>query len=495
MTNKLVLALDLGTTSTRAIVFDASGEMLAVAQKELRLVYPENGWVEQDAADLWQDAVAVMRDAIAKIGTRAADIVSIGVTNQRETVVIWDKTTGKAVYNAIVWQDRRTADACSALQAAGHEDAIRDKTGLLLDPYFSATKAAWILKHTARENDTASLLMGTVDSFVIWHLTGGRVHMTDATNASRTMLFNIKTQDWDDELCTLFGVPKHMLAKVGDCIDDYGVTDANIAGAALPIRGVAGDQQAALIGQACFAPGMVKSTYGTGCFVLMNIGDNFRPSQHRLLTTVAYRVNGRTTYAMEGAIFVAGAAVQWLRDGLRLFKSARETEGLAANAAGSHGVYLVPAFTGLGAPYWRPDARGAIVGLTRDADIGHITRAALEAQAYQTRDLMSAMADDGGHEIATLRVDGGMVANSFVCQFISDMLQTDVARPTVIETTALGAAYLAMVGAGIYKDLDEVASRWQVEKTFHPVMQSAEADRLYAGWQRAIKGVLAIAET
>lgn len=489
---RYLMAIDQGTTSTRAILFDEQGKICGISQKELTLFYPENGWVEQDAEDIWEDTQYVCRAVINQLSVNAVDIAGIGITNQRETTIVWDRETGVPLYHAIVWQDRRTADTCDALRDAGHEDLFVQKTGLLLDAYFSGTKVKWILDNVegAREKAKAGkLAFGTIDCFLLWRLTGGRVHATDITNASRTLMFNIVTQDWDDELLALLDVPRNMLPEVRDNSGDFGRTD--ILGAPVTIGGMAGDQQAALIGQACFEPGMVKSTYGTGCFALMNIGTEFRTSKNRLLTTVAYRLDGGICYALEGSIFVAGAAIQWLRDGLGILKSAGETEAMATSVENNGGVYMVPAFTGLGAPYWNPHARAAITGLTRGVSAAHVVRAGLEAQAYQTQDLMHAMAEDAGKKLTEIRVDGGMVKNNWVCQFIADITATPVLRPTVIETTALGAAYLAGLHAGVFKSVDDIATHWHRERTFTPDMAEDQRTKLYAGWQQAVGQVLA----
>lgn len=493
MTAKTILAIDQGTTSSRAILFSAKGEILALSQKELRLTYPHKGWVEQDARDIWHDTLSCCRNIIRDHADEAAAIAAIGITNQRETTVIWDRDTGQPIYNAIVWQDRRTADICRTLKEQGHEKTVSAKTGLLLDPYFSATKIGWILDHVdgAREKaEAGKLAFGTIDSFLIWKLTKGRHHVTDITNASRTMLYNIVTQDWDDELLTLFNIPRAMLPEVKDNVADFGTTDPEFLDKPYTIGGVAGDQQAALIGQACFKEKMIKSTYGTGCFALMNIGNEFKQSQNKLLTTPAYRFDGKITYAIEGSIFVAGAAIQWLRDGLGLFQDAAESEALATSVPDNNGVYFVPAFTGLGAPYWNPDARALISGLSRESTKAHITRAALEAQAFQTRDLLEAMSADTGFSPEIIRADGGLVANQFVCQNIADILGVRLDIPTVQETTALGATYLAGLYAGIYKGLDDIAEHWQLAKQYTPAMDRAEADSHYGEWKALIKKAL-----
>jgi glycerol kinase len=495
--SKFVLAIDQGTTSSRAIVFDGGGLPVAVAQKELTQHYPADGWVEHDAEEIWRDVQSVMREAVAKAGLRGGDIAAIGITNQRETTVVWERASGRPIHRAIVWQDRRTAETCRQKLADGLGNHVQQKTGLLIDSYFSATKIAWLLDHVpgARARaEKGELCFGTIDSFLLFRLTGGPgktgVHATDATNASRSMLFDIHAQDWDDTLLKVFDVPRAMLPEVKDCSGMFGAATPDILGHAVPVAGIAGDQQAALFGQACFQPGMVKSTYGTGCFALVNIGADAVRSENRLLTTVAYRLNGQTTYALEGSIFVAGAAVKWLRDGLHLVKDAAETATLAAAVPETHGVYLVPAFVGLGAPYWDPDARGALLGLTLDAGAAHIARATLESVAYQTRDLTAAMKSDGAASPTALRVDGGMVANDWLCQFLADMLDVAVERPKVIETTALGAAYLAGLAVGVYSGLDAVAYGWHRERRFEPRMNAATRQRLYAGWQDAVGRVL-----
>lgn len=492
MTTKYIMAIDQGTTSTRAILFDDQGKINGISQKELTLFYPENGWVEQSAEDIWQDTEYVCRAVLNTVGITSADVAAIGITNQRETTIVWDRETGAPLYHAIVWQDRRTAGICDDLRKARHEETFAAKTGLLLDAYFSGTKIKWILDNVegAREKaEAGKLAFGTIDCFLLWHLTEGRVHATDITNASRTLIYNIITQEWDDELLALLDIPRSMLPEVKDNSTEFGRT--NLLGAPVPITGMAGDQQAALIGQACFQPGMVKSTYGTGCFALMNIGATFKPSKNRLLTTVAYRLNGEICYALEGSIFVAGAAIQWLRDGLGILKSAAETEAIATSVPHNNGVYLVPAFTGLGAPYWDPHARASITGLTRGATSAHLVRAGLEAQAYQTEDLMQAMTEDAGKPFTELRVDGGMVKNNWVCQFIADMTDKPVLRPGIIETTALGAAYLAGLHVGIFKTVDDIAAAWQCERTFTPDMPKDTRTGLYQGWQKAVKQVLA----
>ena len=486
MSNQTLLAIDQGTTSSRAILFLQTGEVIEVQQKELQLHYPHKGWVEHRPEDIWNDT----RDCCTKILKNNEQLpASIGITNQRETTIIWDRKTGEAVYNAIVWQDRRTTELCDALKKQGHEANITSKTGLLLDPYFSATKIAWILDNVSGVRGRAEageLAFGTVDSYLLWKLTDGAVHFTDITNASRTMLYNIVEQQWDKELLALLNIPASLLPEVKDNVAAFGTTSKNTVGAEIPIGGMAGDQQAALIGQGCFKPGMVKSTYGTGCFALMNIGPEFRRSQNRLLTTVAYRINGQINYAIEGSIFVAGAAIQWLRDGLGLFADVRESEALAISVKDNNEVYFVPAFTGLGAPYWIPEAKALIMGLSRESTQAHIVRAALEAQAYQTLDLMSAMQADSGYSPDVIRADGGLVANSFMCQFLADMLNISIEVPHVAETTAWGAAALAGVKIGVFNGIDDIGKGWVAEKYYKPLMAAEQRDALYIGWNKAV---------
>ena len=486
----LLLAIDQGTTSSRAIVFDAAGAIRAAAQREFTQHYPAGGRVEHDPEEIWSATLAVTREALA-----AADgtVAAIGITNQRETTVVWDRASGAPIHRAIVWQDRRTAERCRTLRDAGHEPMVSGKTGLLLDPYFSATKLAWILDHVdgARERAAAGeLAFGTIDTFLIWRLTGGAVHATDATNASRTLLFDIHAQTWDDTLLQLFDVPRAVLPEVRDSAADFGTTSPELLGHAIPIAGVAGDQQAATVGQACFEPGMVKSTYGTGCFAVMNTGAEALRSRHRLLTTVAWRLGGEPTFALEGSIFVAGAAVQWLRDGLGVIETAVQTEALAAGLPDSGGVCLVPAFTGLGAPHWDPDARGAIFGLTRDTGPAHLARAALESVCLQTHDLMAAMTADRGAAIGRLRVDGGMAGNAWLLQALADIAGVTVERPRVIETTALGAAWLAGLQAGVFRSLDEIRERWARAAEFTPRMPERERNRLLRRWESAVARTL-----
>ena len=489
----LLLAIDQGTTSSRAILFNTQGEIEAVRQQELTLSYPQSGWVEQDPEALWQDTLQVCRDVLQATPSAISDTVAIGITNQRETTVVWDKQSGEPIYNAIVWQDRRTAAVCERLIAEGKEAEVTAKTGLLLDPYFSATKIAWILDNVEgarKKAEAGQLLFGTIDTFLLWRLTEGKVHATDATNASRTLLLNIATVEWDDELLALFNIPRSMLPEVRDNVADFGIAVKSLLGVDLPICSMIGDQQAALVGQACFDAGMIKSTYGTGCFMLMNVGAEPVASTQRLVTTIGYRLNGKATYALEGSIFIAGAAIQWLRDGLAMFDHASKSEAMADSLESNDGVYFVPALTGLGAPYWRPDVRGAIIGLGRDSTSAHIARAALEAQAYQTRDLVTAMKADMNTSPAVIRADGGLVANQFVCQFLADILQVEIEVPAVTEATAWGAASLAAMGVGVFAGTDDIARVWQKQQSYVPVMLSDEADELYAGWQQAVKGLI-----
>jgi len=488
--DNVILSIDQGTTSSRTLVFSPRGDILYSAQEEFPQIYPADGWVEHDPEAIWSSTLTTLKDAFSYAKKSGAKIVGIGITNQRETTLVWNRKTGKPLYNAIVWQDRRTAEHCRKIKESYAEAKLTAKTGLLLDPYFSATKAAWILDHVEGARLAAQngdLAFGTVDSFLIWRLTGGKVHATDATNASRTNLFNIHSQDWDDELLTLFSVPASILPEVKDCADDYGlctVLDENI-----PILGLAGDQQAAAIGQNCFNKGDIKSTYGTGCFVILNTGAKCINSKNRLLSTVCYRLKGKTTYALEGSIFVAGAAVQWLRDGLQIIKDAAETEAMCEGLESNTGVYLVPAFTGLGAPHWDPDARGAIFGLTRDTGRAELARATVESVCYQTYDLFKAMSDDGVTP-TSLRVDGGMVHNSWMVQHLANVLDIPVDRPKVLETTALGAAYLAGLQAGLYSSLEDVQDNWQIDQAFQPKMEKTERDNLLKDWNAAVEKVL-----
>ncbi len=482
-----LLAIDAGTTSTRSIVFGADGHPLATARRDLPQIYPGPGWVEHDPEDIWRGALATAREAVASAGV---PIAALGIANQRETTLLWDRRTGEPVGPAIGWQDRRTAGLCASLRADGAEALVRARTGLLLDPYFSATKLAWMLGQTGvrARAERGDLAFGTVDCFLLWRLTEGRVHATDAANASRTLLFDIHRQAWDGELLALFGVPGAVLPEVRDNSAAFGETA--LLGGTIPIGGMAGDQQAALVGQACLSPGMVKSTYGTGCFALLNTGTEAVASTSGLLTTVACRLDGQVQYALEGSIFVAGAAVKWLRDGLGLISHASQTGDMAGQAADNHGVYMVPAFTGLGAPHWDPHARGLICGLTLDATAAHLARAALESVAYQSLDLLEAMRADAGRGADALRVDGGMAANDWFCQFLADMIQAPVERPAVLETTALGAAFLAGLAAGLYARPEDIGRTWRCESRFEPRMAAAERSSLIAGWQRALSRAL-----
>ncbi len=494
--SRYILAIDQGTTSSRAILFDSNCAIKAVAQQEFPQHFPQSGWVEHEPEDLWETTLATCRKVMSEAGVTALDIVGIGITNQRETTVVWDRATGKAIHKAIVWQDRRTADLCAGLKNAGLEDTVNKRTGLLLDPYFSGTKVAWILDNVPGARDAAiagRLAFGTVDSFLLWRLTGGKVHATDATNASRTLLYDINKKRWSMYLLDLFRVPHNMLPEIKDCAANFGSTDASLFGSPIPITGIAGDQQAAAIGQACFEPGMVKSTYGTGCFAILNTGMMPVFSKNRLLSTVAYALDGNVHYALEGSIFVAGAAVQWLRDGLGLIKSASESGPLASDADPGQDVYFVPAFVGLGAPYWDAECRGAIYGLSRGTTRKEIVRAALESVCYQTRDLIDAMRGDWGAARETvLRVDGGMVASDWTMQRLSDILAAPVDRPRILETTALGAAYLAGYYSGFYPEPASFAKSWSLDRRFTPQMNETERDRKYRGWQDAIRRTLTV---
>ncbi|MCE3256797.1 MAG: glycerol kinase [Nitrobacter vulgaris] len=492
-----ILAIDQGTTSSRAIVFRADISIAAIAQQEFPQHFPASGWVEHEPEDIWTSTVATCRQAMKKADVTPKDIAAIGITNQRETTVVWDRATGKAVHRAIVWQDRRTADICARLKAEGHESAISAKTGLIIDPYFSGTKVAWILDSVPGARARAmrgELMFGTVDCYLLWRLTGGKVHATDATNASRTLLFNIHTGQWDDELLDMLQVPRAMLPEVKDSSVHFGDSAPELFGAPISIRGIAGDQQAAVVGQACFAPGMIKSTYGTGCFALLNTGTTPVASNNKLLTTIAYQLNGQRTYALEGSIFVAGSAVQWLRDGLGLIKQASEMGPLADQSDPTQSVYLVPAFVGMGAPYWKPNVRGALFGLTRNTGPAELAHAALESVCYQTFDLWDAMrADWPGADAAhtVLRVDGGMTASSWTMQRLADLLEAPVDRPVIQETTALGAAYLAGLSAGVYPEPSRFADNWRLERRFRPAMSAATRTRKLKGWAAAVRGVLA----
>lgn len=489
-----ILAIDQGTTSSRAIIFNDQFEIVAQAQQEFEQFFPQSGWVEHDPEEIWSSTVATCRQALKQSALSPSDIAAIGITNQRETTIIWDRETGKPIYKAIVWQDRRTADFCRKLSREGNDQMITSKTGLLLDSYFSGTKIKWILDNVggAREKaENGKLAFGTVDTFLLWHLTGGRQHATDATNASRTMLFNIHDNMWDEELLQLLEIPSSLLPEVKDSSADFGLTEESLFGGTIPIRGIAGDQQAALVGQACFKPGMIKSTYGTGCFIVLNTGDRAVTSNNKLLTTIGYRLNGVTTYALEGSIFVAGAAVQWMRDAMGLIKTASETGTLARQADENQDVYLVPAFTGLGAPHWDPDARGAIFGITRATGPAELSRAALESVCYQTRDLLEAMRGDWAEMGETvLRVDGGMVASNYTMQFLADILNAPVDRPTVLETTAVGTAYLAGLYEGIFPPPEELDNTWKCDKRFEPSLAEELRAKKYDGWKDAVARTL-----
>jgi glycerol kinase len=487
-----ILAIDQGTTSSRAILFDQSGSIRYIAQKEFTQHFPQPGWVEHDADEIWASVGSVIGEVLSKVS--ASEIRAVGITNQRETAVVWDKNTGRPVYNAIVWQSRQTADICKALQENGHEQTFRQKTGLLIDAYFSGTKIKWILDHVSgarQKADRGELLFGTIDTWLVWKLTGGAVHVTDYTNASRTLLYNIFDLRWDQELLNILEVPESMLPEVKSSSEVYGHTAGLFGGRKIPIAGIAGDQQAALFGQACFGSGMAKNTYGTGCFMLMQTGEKAVLSDNGLLTTIALGYGGKVEYALEGSIFVAGSAVQWLRDGLRMFRESKESETYAAKVSSSEGVYVVPAFVGLGTPYWDSTVRGAVFGLTRGTTKEHLIRATLESMAYQTRDVLNAMQEDSGIRLQSLRVDGGAVANNLLMQFQADLLGVSVVRPVVNETTALGAAYLAGLAVGFWKDRQEITDRWKADRTFEPQMPKAEADQLYHGWQTAVKAAMA----
>lgn len=491
--NKYILALDQGTTSSRAIVFDNDGKIVSVAQKEFTQIYPKAGWVEHDPMEIWGTQSGVAREALDKAGIAADQIAAIGITNQRETTVVWDRNTGKPVYNAIVWQCRRTAPICDDLKGKGLAESIRQKTGLVVDAYFSGTKVKWILDNVpgAREKaENGELVFGNIDTWLIWNLTKGKTHVTDYSNASRTMLFNINSLEWDEDILKELNIPKSMLPEAKPSSFVYGYTDKELFGVEIPISGAAGDQQAALFGQACFNPGMAKNTYGTGCFMLMNTGEKLVGSQNGLLTTIAWGLEGKVEYALEGSIFVAGAAVQWLRDELKIIDNAAASEAMAASVPDTNGVYVVPAFVGLGAPYWDMYARGAVLGLTRGANKNHLVRATLESIAYQTRDVLEAMQEDSGIQLKSLKVDGGAVANNFLMQFQSDILGVPVDRPVVTETTALGAAYLAGLAVGYWSDKEEIAKKWNVDKTFAPDMEEEGRNKKYAGWKKAVSKAL-----
>lgn len=486
---KYILALDQGTTSSRALVFDTSGNVRGVAQQEFEQIFPRSGWVEHNAKEIWDTQYAVALEAIKNAGLDASEIAAIGITNQRETTVVWDRSTGEPVGNAVVWQDRRTAGFCDRLREDGHEDLFRERTGLVLDAYFSGTKVRWILDNVEgarKKAESGKLAFGTIDSWLIWKLTGGAHHVTDVSNASRTLMYNIRELRWDPKLLQLLEVPESMLPEVHASSEVYGETADGLFKATIPIAGIAGDQQAALFGQLCTRPGMVKNTYGTGCFMLVNTGHEPVASKNNLLTTIAWQIDGETTYALEGSVFIAGAVVQWLRDGLGLIEHSSDVESLASEVTGSDGVYMVPAFTGLGAPHWDPYARGCIVGLTRGTSSGHVARAALESIAYQTADLIKAMEADSGVPVSELRVDGGATANNLLMQFQADILGVPVVRPTILETTALGAAYLAGLAVGCWSDPSEVSQQWQVDKRFEPSMPKAGAAKLLRGWRKAL---------
>ena len=487
--SKYILSFDQGTTSSRAILFDSQGQIQSIAQKEFTQHFPQPGWVEHDPLEIWSTQMGVATEVISKKGLSMNDVAAIGITNQRETTVVWNKHTGHPIYNAIVWQDRRTADYCDSLKKEGKEKLVQEKTGLVIDSYFSGSKIKWILDNVKGARELANkgdLCFGTIDTWLVWKLTNGSIHVTDATNASRTMLFNIHTLQWDEELLALLDVPLCMLPEVKSSSEVYGYTDQLFAHHEIPIAGIAGDQQAALFGQMCTSPGMVKNTYGTGCFMLMHTGEKAVTSNHNLLTTIALRINGHTYYALEGSVFIGGAVVQWLRDGLHLIRNSAEVEALANEVEHTDGVYLVPAFAGLGAPYWNQHARGTIVGITRGTSAGHIARAALESIAFQTYDVLKAMEGDAGIPIAELRVDGGATNNNLLMQFQSDILNTVVIRPTMVETTALGAAYLAGLAVGFWKDIEELRSKWQVDKAFHPQSETTKRLAAISGWERAI---------
>ncbi len=496
MSARFLLAIDQGTSSSRTVIYTHDARVVASAQQEFPQIYPKPGWVEHDPEAIWASVTAVTRGALQQAGAAAADISAIGITNQRETTVIWDRQSGECVYNAIVWQDRRTSAHCQALKDGGVEASVAAKTGLRLDPYFSATKIAWILDNVdgvRARAEAGNLAFGTIDSFLLWRLTGGRVHATDATNASRTLLFNIHTQQWDEELLRMFGVPRSLLPDVRDCAADFGVADEDSLGGQVPVCGIAGDQQAALIGQAGFAPGMTKSTYGTGCFVIANTGERALQSANQLLTTVAMRLDGNVTYGLEGSVFVAGSAMQWLRDELRILDAASDSEAIARRTGVVSDVYVVPAFAGLGAPYWDADARGAILGLTRGSGRDDIVTATLQSVAYQTRDLIDSMSEDGMRP-SVIRVDGGMVANDWFLQFLADVLEIEVERPKNVESTVLGAAFLAGYRAGVVQSADALAALWERDRSFHPVMADAERQRLLQGWQLAVNRVRTVNE-
>lgn len=497
MSSTYILALDQGTTSSRSVLFDKQGNIVAASQREFRQIYPQPGWVEHDAEEIWTTQVGTIAEVIAKAGISMKQIVGIGITNQRETTVVWDRKTGKPIYNAIVWQDRRTAQYCDELNVSGQAEFIRSKTGLIIDAYFSATKIKWIIDNVLGAKDKAEkgeLAFGTIDSWLVWNLTGGAVHVTDVSNASRTMIFDIHTCQWSEELLELFDIPQSLLPEVKSSSEVYGMTGSIIPESNIPISGIAGDQQAALFGQMCINPGMVKNTYGTGCFMLMNTGEKAIHSKNNLLTTIAWRIENKTVYALEGSVFIAGAAVQWLRDGLKIIRSSGEVEVLIDQVEDNGGVYVVPAFAGLGAPHWNQHARGSVFGLTRGSNDAHIARAVLESIAYQTYDVLKSMEADAQIKIAELRVDGGATVNNRLMQFQSDILSTKVVRPMVTETTALGAAYLAGLGVGYWESMESIQEQWQVDKTFTPQMDDSTRQSLLFGWQRAVKASIAWAD-
>ncbi|WP_342753223.1 glycerol kinase GlpK [Shouchella clausii] len=499
MEKTYILAIDQGTTSTRAIVFNKAGEIVHIAQKEFQQYFPNPGWVEHNANEIWNSTLSVISGLFTETDVEPRQIKAIGITNQRETTVVWDKETGKPVYHALVWQSRQTEDICKTLRDAGHNETFRRKTGLLIDPYFSGTKVKWILDHVegARERaENGELLFGTIDSWLIWKLSGGKAHVTDYSNAARTLMYNIHDLQWDEELLRILDIPKAMLPEVKSSSEVYANTvEYHFFGEQIPIAGVAGDQSAALFGQACFEKGMVKNTYGTGCFILMNTGNEAVTSENGLLTTIAWGLDGKVEYALEGSIFVAGSAIQWLRDGIKLLESAKDSEAYAKRIESADGVYVVPAFVGLGTPYWDSDARGAMYGLTRGTTREHIVRATLEALAYQTKDVMEAMESDSGLESKKLRADGGVVKNDFLMQFQSDLLDAPVERPTINETTALGAAYLAGLAVGVWKDKQEIADKWKIDRSFEPEMEKTERETLYGGWKTAIEATMAFKPT
>ena len=493
MSSRYILALDQGTTSSRSILFDKQGNIISLAQKEFKQIFPQPGWVEHDANEIWSTQLGTMAEAVAKAHINMKQVAGIGITNQRETTVVWDRKTSQPIYHAIVWQDRRTAAYCDELKAAGHASSIQQKTGLIIDAYFSATKLKWILDNVEgarKKADNGELAFGTIDTWLTWKLTNGEVHVTDVSNASRTMLFNIHSLQWDEELLKLFNIPASVLPEVKPSSNIYGVTGNFIPYSKIPIAGIAGDQQAALFGQMCTQPGMVKNTYGTGCFMLMNTGEKAIASKNNLLTTIAWQVDGKTEYALEGSVFIAGAVVQWLRDELKIIRTSAEIEKLAAQVKDTDGVYIVPAFAGLGAPHWNQHARGSIFGLTRGSSNAHIARAALDSIAYQTYDVLKAMEADSGIHIKELRVDGGATVNNALMQFQSDILNTKVVRPKITETTALGAAYLAGLAVGYWKNVEEIQQQWQVDKKFSPMMDDGKRNDLVKGWQRAVKAAI-----